>query len=444
MWQKICWRQSIGSWHRIPAEIRTLLAYETRGFLDTSMLIDGFPSWITVQRSARFMGYNRLIETVEDRRTHILIIKLSAIGDVVHSLPLLEALRDSFPLARIDWLVEEDASGIVEGHPCIDELFIFPRKTWLKRLSRKGEVISTGKEVACFLKGLRMRRYDIVIDLQGLLKSGLLTFLARGKRKIALNNGREGSKLFVQERVAVPRTEMHALEKYLCIARHLGVKNPRWDGYIPIYKGDKAYVDSLLGELAPDRILIAINPMAKWETKLWAPDRFASLADRINEKLEAGVIFTGSGADKGPIGSIQSKMKTEALNLAGMMTLKQLASFYQRCTVVISTDTGPMHIAAAMKAPMVVALFGPTSPLRTGPYGTSPTVVSSGAPCSPCFKKRCDDMRCMRQITVDMVYDAVKEALTSRFHNHVRNRGSREQITQGVDRKEEAEGSNQQ
>lgn len=398
MWQKICWRPSGGSWHKIPAEIRTLLAYETRGLPENSM------------------------------RTHILIIKLSAIGDVVHSLPLLEVLRERFPLARIDWLVEQDASGIVEGHPCIDELFVFPRKAWLERLSKKGEILSIGKQVARFVRGIRKRRYDIVIDLQGLLKSGLLTFLARGNRKIALNNGREGSSLFVRERVAVPSTEMHALEKYLCIARHLGVKEARWQGYIPIYDSDKAYVDSLLRELVSDRILIAINPMAKWETKLWEPNRFASLADLIYERLDATVIFTGSGADKAPIGVIQSKMKTEALNLAGRMSLKQLAYFYQRCAVVISTDTGPMHIAAAMKSSMVVALFGPTSPLRSGPYGATQKVVSSGAACSPCFKKRCNDMRCMRQITVDMVYEAVKEALTSRFQNPVRNKGSIEQM----------------
>jgi heptosyltransferase-1 len=348
-----------------------------------------------------------------DQKPHILIIKLSAIGDVVHSLALLEVLRQGFPLARIDWLVEEDASCIVEGHPSLDGLLIFPRKSWVRRLVRKGEFISVGREASRFIRGLKSRRYDIVIDLQGLLKSGILTFLANGKRKIALNNGREGSALFVNERVDIPDPEMHALERYLCIARHLGVKNPRWDGYIPIYESDKAYIDSLLGRLSADRTLIAVNPMAKWETKLWESSRFASLADLLNEKLAAEVIFTGSGADRGAIGAIQSEMKTEALNLAGKTTLKQLAYLYQKCAVVISTDTGPMHIAAAMGSPIVVAIFGPTSPMRTGPYGRRQKVVRAGVECSPCFKKRCDDMRCMRGITVEMVYDAVKEGINA-------------------------------
>jgi heptosyltransferase-1 len=343
----------------------------------------------------------------------ILIIKLSAIGDVVHSLPLLEVLKKKFPLARIDWLVEEDASGIIEAHPLLDRLLVFPRKTWLRRFTGKGDSVSVAREAARFIRELRSKRYDIVIDLQGLLKSGILTFLARGKRKIALNNGREGSTLFVHERVSFPDPEMHALERYLCIARHLGVKKPSWDGSIPVYESDQAYVDSLLGGLGIGRTLIAINPMAKWETKLWESKRFALLADLVNEKLNATVVFTGNSDDRGAIGAIQSEMKTEALNLAGRTTLKQLAYLYQSCAVVISTDTGPMHIAAAMKYPIVVGLFGPTSPLRTGPYGARQRVVRAGVTCSPCFKKRCNDMRCMRQISVDMVYKAVKKVLNA-------------------------------
>ncbi|HUU39927.1 MAG TPA: glycosyltransferase family 9 protein, partial [Desulfatiglandales bacterium] len=128
---------------------------------------------------------NKSIET-------ILIIKLSAIGDVIHSLPLLEVLRGRFPSAKIDWVVEEDASNVLEDHPCIDQLFIFPRKSWLKRFIRKGEFIAVKNEASSFFRQLKNRKYDIVIDLQGLLKSGILTFLVRGKRKIGLNGAREG------------------------------------------------------------------------------------------------------------------------------------------------------------------------------------------------------------------------------------------------------------
>jgi 3-deoxy-D-manno-octulosonic-acid transferase/heptosyltransferase-1 len=350
---------------------------------------------------------------VKNKKPNILIIKLSAVGDVVHSLPFLEVLRDRFPSAMIDWVVEEDASGIVESHPEIDRLIIFPRKSWLKRFIKKGEYIGVGKEVTKFLKELKSRRYDIVVDLQGLLKSGILTFLANGKRKIALNGGREGSLIFTNEKVAIPDPDLHALDKYLCIARYLGATNPAWNGQIPIYDTDEEHVDYLLGEIGNNSTLVAVNPMAKWESKLWELHRFASLADTIKEELGAGVVFTGSEGDKAAIEDIRSGMKTRALNLAAKTTLKELAYLYQKCAAVICTDTGPMHVAAAMGSPVVVALFGPTSPLRTGPYGAKHRVIRAGLECSPCFKKRCDDMSCMKKITVEMVFGAVREVLSA-------------------------------
>ena len=350
---------------------------------------------------------------MKNKKPNILIIKLSAVGDVVHSLPFLEVLRDRFPSAMIDWVVEEDASGIVESHPEIDRLIIFPRKSWLKRFIKKGEYIGVGKEVTKFLKELKGRRYDIVVDLQGLLKSGILTFLANGKRKIALNGGREGSLIFTNEKVAIPDPDLHALDKYLCIARYLGATNPVWNGQIPIYDTDEEHVDYLLGEIGNNSTLVAVNPMAKWESKLWELHRFASLADTIKEELGAGVVFTGSEGDKAAIEDIRSRMKTRALNLAGKTTLKELAYLYQKCAAVICTDTGPMHVAAAMGSPVVLALFGPTSPLRTGPYGAKHRVIRAGLECSPCFKKRCDDMSCMKKITVEMVFGAVREVLSA-------------------------------
>jgi len=340
----------------------------------------------------------------------ILIIKLSAIGDVVHSLPLLEVLRGRFPDARIDWVIEEAASNIVEGHPDLDELIVFPRKSWLDRCIRKREYINIGKELVTFFKKLRGREYHVVIDLQGLLKSGVLTFFARGSRKIGLNGAREGSSFFVKERVSFPGPDIHALDRYLCVAKHLGAVDPVWNGKIPIYDTDKRYVDDLLVGLEANCALVAINPMAKWESKLWDLERFACLADVINKNLGATSIFTGSKSDKIAIEKIVAGMTTKALNLAGKTNLKQLAYLYGKCKVVVSTDTGPMHMAAAMGS-SVVGIFGPTSPLRTGPYGRKHRVVRVGLPCSPCFKRSCDHMSCMRGITVEQVYDAVKEVI---------------------------------
>lgn len=349
---------------------------------------------------------NNIIET-------ILIIKLSSIGDVIHSLPLLEVLRCRFPYAKIDWVVEEEASGVLEDHPCIDRLFIFPRKGWLKRFIKKGECITVGKEISHFIRQLKGRKYDIVIDLQGLFKSGILTFLARGKRKIGLDGAREGSNIFIDERISFPDPDMHALDRYLCIARYLGTNSFTWNGMIPICNKDKKHVHRLLENIRDNSTLIAINPMARWDSKLWDPDRFACLADRITDIFGAEVVFTGSEDDKTAIENILSMMKTKALNLAGKTNLKELAYLYQRCAIVISTDTGPMQVAAAMKSPVVIALFGPTSPSKTGPYGEKHKAISAHMDCSPCFKKRCKDMSCMKEITVDMVFDSVKEVISA-------------------------------
>jgi heptosyltransferase-1 len=340
----------------------------------------------------------------------ILIIKLSAIGDVVHSLPLLEVLRGRFPSGRIDWVIEEAASNLVEGHPDLDQLIVFPRKGWLDRFSRKRDYINVGKELITFFGELRRREYDVVIDLQGLLKSGVLTCFARGSRKIGLSGAREGSFLFVNERVGFPGPDIHALDRYLCVAKHLGVADPVWSGKIPIYEADKRYMDDLLEGLEGNRALVAVNPMGKWESKLWGLERFACLADVINENLGAAIIFTGSESDKSAVEKIIAGMRTEALNLAGKTNLKQLAYLYEKCAVVVSTDTGPMHVAAAMGSP-VVAIFGPTSPVKTGPYGRKHRVVRAGLDCSPCFKKSCDHMSCMKGITAEQVYETVREVI---------------------------------
>lgn len=340
---------------------------------------------------------------------NILVIKLSAIGDVVHSLPLLEVLKNRFPLSKIDWVVEENASDIIRNHPDIDQLIVFPRKDWIKRIIKKREYRNVGKEVVNFTNELKKKKYDIVVDLQGLFKSGILAFISRGRRKIALNGGREASSIFVNERVAIPDPNIHALERYLYIARYLGITKLEWNGQIYTDAKDKTFVNHLLEEIGNDRALVAVNPMAKWKTKLWNLDRFACLADRIIKELEAVVIFTGNESDTKAIKIILSKMNSKALNLAGKIGLKELAYLYQKCAVVISTDTGPMHVAAAMTSPVVIALFGPTSPFKTGPYGSKHRVIRVNLECSPCFKKKCDDMSCMKEITVDMVFNNVKK-----------------------------------
>lgn len=150
--------------------------------------------------------------------------------------------------------------------------------------------------------------------------------------------------------------------------------------------------------------------MARWETKLWRPERFAQLVDRLVAERQAEVVFTGGDADRDAINDILRMINAKAINLAGRTTLKELAALYSRADLLISTDTGPMHLAVAMETP-VVALFGPTAPWRTGPYGKHHQVLFSKDPCAPCFKRTCETNLCMTQITVEQVWKAVATVL---------------------------------
>jgi heptosyltransferase I len=352
------------------------------------------------------------VKTKEPER--ILLVKLSAIGDVVHTLPFLEALQSRFPNARIDWLVEEESRGIVADHPGLSRLIVSRRKSWYKRLGRGREMVCVLREVAGFIKALRSVDYDLVIDLQGLFKSGILTALVKGARKIGPSGGREGSRLALTERPVPVDYGKHAVDRYLQVARALGCVERRFSGVVPLNGEDEIAADTLMEELGlTGRKIVAINPMARWRTKLWDPARFVALIDRMAEELDTAVILTGGPADRFALEALRRASSTRPPNLAGRTTLKEAAALYTRCDALVTTDTGPMHLASAVGCP-VVALFGPTAPWRTGPYGPDQKVVRAELDCIPCFRKRCRTMYCMKAITIDMVMDELKAVLSMR------------------------------
>lgn len=344
----------------------------------------------------------------------ILIVKLSAIGDVVHTLPSLEALRAAYPESRITWLVEENARDIIRGHPCLDNIIVFKRKRWLTGIFKPSIYLQTVGEVISFIKELRGKEYDLVIDFQGLFKSGILALLSGGKRRLGYDKTRELSYIFLNERIQSYNPDLHAVERCLNLAGYLGaeVNGPRFS--IPFGERDMKCVKRFLRNNGIDESdrMIAVHPGSGWVTKLWERERFSYLCDRIIDQFGVRIIFTGDEDDRSMIEAISSKMHGRAFNTAGRMSLKELACFLSLVDLMITTDTGPMHIASAMKTP-VVAIFGPTAPWRTGPYGNGHTVIRSNVACSPCFKKKCDTKRCMDEITVDDVFSSVAQKLSS-------------------------------
>ena len=347
---------------------------------------------------------------------NILIVKLSAIGDVIHTLPALTALREHYPHAHITWLIEAAAAGLVIGHRALNRVIVSKRKRWINQL--KGPERSTAlSEIRAFWRELRDTRYDIIIDFQALLKSGLLVWLAKGNRKIGFDKGmqhQEHSYLFLNERVPPVDMDVHALTRGLMLLSAIGIEAKSIVYDVPVSSEDRSRVQTLLETHGIDstRPLVAFNPVALWETKLWRNDRFALLGDRLINEQGANVVFTGGPGDRAVIHSIRQMMTAPSADLSGRTTLTMLAALYQRSTLLVTTDTGPMHLAAAVGT-QVVALFGPTAPWRTGPFGDGHQVIRTTPPCSPCFKRQCDvhRCRCMTDITVDQVADAVKQIL---------------------------------
>lgn len=340
---------------------------------------------------------------------NILIVKTSAIGDVIHTLPALNALRRKYPGARIDWLVEEAAADLVIGHKALDTVLVSRRKAWIRDL-KQGRVLAAYRGFADFVKKLRETEYDLLIDFQGLLKSGIFVGLARATRKVGFGKGMEHAEcsyLFLNEPIPPVNMDQHAAIRELLLLKAIGIESEEIVFDLPVTDEQRGKIEHLLAAegIDPAKPLVAINPMTTWETKHWRNDRFARVADALLDKGMA-VVFSGGPQDVRGIEEIRGAMTGKAASLAGRTTLKELAALYERVAVLITTDTGPMHLAAATGAP-VVALFGPTAPWRTGPFGEGHRILRADIACSPCLKKQCDrGHACMTQITVDQVVQA--------------------------------------
>jgi heptosyltransferase I len=341
---------------------------------------------------------------------NILIIKLSAIGDVLHTLPSLSALRKLYPQAHITWVVEEAAADLVRNHPLLNSVLVSRRKRWIKDIAR-GSIRRPMREIRSFLRELRQRPYDLVIDFHGLLKSSLIVLLSGGKRKLGYDSMQELSGIFVNEKIPEDMNK-HAVDRYLDFPRYLGMQTDEVEFVLPLNREAEVKTGNLLKKYnLEENKFVAINPVAFWQTKLWENEKFAVLADLIASRLDVKVVFTGS--EKESVDKITSQMSAAPVNLAGATSLLDLAWLYKSALLVVTTDSGPMHLASAVGTP-VIALFGPTDPARTGPYGAGHTIIRSDEPCSPCFLKKCPTKKCMQDISPEQVFAAVNTQLRLR------------------------------
>ena len=345
----------------------------------------------------------------------ILIIKLGSIGDVIHTLPTLNALRERFAKAYISWVVEPKAKDILTGHPALDEVIVFERTG------------SATKTIASFfrvIKKLRRNRYDAVLELQGSLKGGLLAWLSGTPVRLGFKAGSSKveriSTLFTNVKVN-EGSAPHILERNLNFAKRLGAGNTvkrywpkagnRISFNITIGSQESKYIDSFLKRQGIERRRIVIlHPGVTWSTKRWPLERYAELADRIKADFEnVAVVLTYGPREKSLVEAVVRFSKSSPI-ISCPTTLGQLIALLARCQTMVSSDTGPLHIAAAL-GKRVIGLYGPVDSERNGPYGEGNIVIKRDLNCIPCWRRSCRSVACMKGITVSDVLEKVTAVL---------------------------------
>lgn len=340
----------------------------------------------------------------------ILIVRLSAIGDTIHGLPVLNAIKRENPDVHISWLVENESSFLLKANPCVDKLFIF-NKSGLKKNGVSLASINLIKEL---ILSLKQEQFDIAIDMQGLFKSGLLTALSGAKRKVGFKGTRELAEFFLNERVDVGKIfddNEHVIEKNMKLAGYLGIKDLSVGYCLPVISEDiKTKINEILCFADSNKKTVVLIPSTTWETKFWPKQHWRDLLTYLTPKFN--VIITGIEKDLPYIASITGHLSENSfVNLAGKTTLLDLIELFTSIDMVIGVDTGPLHLAVATEKPRVISILGPTSARRNGALGHHNLYVD--LPCLPCHKKKCsldskDNLLCMKNLKPATVIETIE------------------------------------
>ena len=346
----------------------------------------------------------------------ILIVRLGALGDVVHALALLDALRRAWPDARLGWLVEERNASVLAGHPQLDRLLVFPRRE-LSALVRSGRLVAALRLALRFLRELRAERFELTLDAQCNLRSSLLARLSGARRRIgfAPPYTKEKAHWLTTDRVVAPRGGQLKLERNLALLGPLGIDG---HGAVPrLAVPDEARATARAfraGVRAGE--LVALHPGVSGfgAIKQWAPERFAGLARRLFAERGTRCMVTWGPGERELGESIAAASGGAAFLAPETRSLLDLAALYEVCDAVVGGDTGPVHLAAALGVP-VVGLYGPKDPSIYAPFdtrrGRASETVWKQVHCSPCRLRRCDDVICMPAIEVEDVTRALARAL---------------------------------
>jgi len=339
----------------------------------------------------------------------ILMVRLSSIGDLVHTLPVLSALRKQYPDAKIDWLVERKFRTVLEAVTGIDSLVEVDTFSWRERMFSP----KTWTDIARAIGRLRENSYDVVLDLQGTIKSSVAARLAKGERRIGFARAdlkERPAALLYSEHVEVNGARPHVIDRQLRLLSAMDIDTTTRSFALSVPDSIEAAAASALDSLGMNEFVL-LNPGGAWVTKRWSPEKFGALATAIRTRHGIPSLVLWAPGEEALAQSIVEH-SDGACRLAPATGIVSLIPFAKRARVLVSGDTGPMHLASAFDVP-IVGIFGPTDPARNGPFGTRDEIVLEDVPCGPCYKHRCPgyDNVCMTRIDVEDVLGAVTRQL---------------------------------
>ena len=344
----------------------------------------------------------------------ILIIKPSSFGDVIHALPVLNGLRRRYPQSHIAWLVATGCAGLLEGHRALDEIIPFDRR----RFGMLGRSFRVSVEFTEFVHRLRGRGFDLVIDLQGLFRSGFLAWATGARCRVGFGSARELAWMFYTHRVAVPDPDAHAVDRYYLVSKLLGFADVPVTFDLPIHAEARRSAREHLEQegLGPAEPYAVIAPGTRWPTKRWPEAHFAEVVRALASHHGLRPVLIGMASEAEIARNVAQHGGSAVINLAGRTALPELIALIDGATIAVMHDSGPMHLATALGKPMV-ALYGPTSPARTGPYRRPETVARLDLDCAPCYLKKLADCphqhRCLRELTPATILERVEKLLTT-------------------------------
>jgi lipopolysaccharide heptosyltransferase I len=343
---------------------------------------------------------------------NILITKPSSLGDIVLALPALRALRLSFPESKISWLIRPEFAQLIENHPHLDEIITFDRKLLGKAWFHPG---AFGALVSLIRK-LRRSRFDVVFDFQGLFRTASLAWLSGCKLRFGMANARELATFFYTHKVPQNIECIHMVDYYLKIIRAAGASDYGVEFVFPKNPGDEDSVSGLLASHGIKDNYAVLIPGSAHQDKCWPAERFARLADMISLQYNLSIVATGSASEAGIIEKVKEKANVPLTSLAGRTSLSELVALLKCARLVVSNDTGPGHIAAALGVPLVL-IFGRTNPIRLEPYRRKYCVMAIEPDGRGTGISSNDPKYDIKNITVEQVYQKIAEQLNKTQQN---------------------------